>query len=358
MSGPTPILTTYISGSNLYFMLMDPATLKFWNTNTLAFETYNASNWAQYVIAMTEIGATGIFQAAFPTQIITITPTAIFYRQSGGSPVTSDAPPIQVGPPSGSNIAAINNDVSAAEILQQAADSAQGNVVIIGASTLINKLRILAQDTVQSHTIYRESLGTDPTYPINGSNVTFQLKSIPVVAASPFTSPQWSVFVTLNVSGTITPRSQVGFSLTDAYNGIITFDSAPASGTLISADYNYLWFPDASYSEWLIEAAQETLAGVSDPSQIIEGLIEVMLQYGLSHFAMARASFFGEQIRASGGDQSQDAQTKADFYLNMSKSAYAKAKELQTLFYQRQGQRNAPASGDIQHLWDPVSPIR
>ena len=358
MSGPTPIITTYISGANVYVVLTDPFSLKFWNTNTLAFETYNPANWSHYAIAMTEIGATGVYQAAFSSQIITITPTAIFYRQSGGSPSTSDAPPIQVGPPSGSNIAAINNDVSAAEILQQAADSAQGTVVIIGASSLINKLRILAQDTTQSHTIYSESLGTDPVFPINGSNVTFRLKSIPVVAAPPFSSPTWSVYITTNVSGTITPRNQTGFTLSDPFNGIVTFGSAPLSGTLITADYNYLWFPDASYNEWLVEAAQQTLAGVTDPASIVEGLVEPMLQYALSHFAMARASFFGEQIRASGGDQSQDAQSKADFYRNMAKDAYNKAVALQALYYQRQGQRYAPAYGDIQHNWDPITPIR
>lgn len=339
-------------------MLMDPATLKFWNTNTSAFETFNAAHWTVYAIAMTEIGSTGIFQATFPAAITTITPTAVFYRQASVSPATSDAPPIQVGPPSGANIAAINNDVSAAEILQQAADSAQGTVVIIGASSLINRLRILAADTVQSHTIYSESLGTDPVYPINGLNTTFRLKSIPVVAASPFLTPAWSVYITLNVGGVITARTQTGFDLDDVNNGIIIFDTAPASGTIISADYNYLWFADASYNEWLIEGAQQTIAGVDDPSDIQEGLIEAMLQFALAHFARARASFFGEQIRASGGDQSQDAQTKADFYNKMAKDCDKKGTDIRTAFYQSQGQALSPGYARISHIWDPISPPR
>ena len=322
-----------LTGQSVYIIIFN-ASGQVWNTSNLAFETYNVSNWSHYYISCTEAAGSGNYFVSVPSQIATAgNYTWTGYVRLGASPASGDTP------------------------------VSQGNFTIsstisTGMSALIQRLRILAQDTVNSHTIYSESLGTDSVYPINGSNTIFRLKSIPVAAATPFVTPAWSVYLTSNLNGTLTIRDQTAITLSDPTNGIIILSSAPASGTLITADYNYLWYADASYTEWLNEAAQQTLAGATDPTVIVEGLVEPMLQFALAHFARARSSFFGEQIRASGGDQSQDAQTKADFYDKMANNCDKKAQNLLDRYYQRQGQRNAPAYADINHNWDPISPKR
>ena len=321
------------TGNYVYIIVIN-ASKQIWNTNTLAFETANPSNWLDYLIAATELIGSGNYFVSFPSGITTAgNYTWTGYVRLGASAAPSDT-----------IAATANYSVSA---------SASS-----GMTALLQRLRVLAHDTVNSHTIYNESLGTDPVFPINGVNNLFRLKSINIAAATPFVTPAWSVYLTSNTSGIIDPRDQSAITVSDPVNGIIILSAAPQSGSTWTADYNYLWFADLFYTEWLNEAAQQTLAGVSDPTVMIEGLIEPMLQFALAHFARARASFFGEQIRASGGDQSQDAQTKADFYNTMAKSCDAKAQLLLDRYYQRQGQRNAPAWADINHSWDPISPIR
>lgn len=72
----------------LYARIMNPSGL-WWNGSS--FEAYNASNYSDYDIAMTEQGASGVYVADFPTAI-TSSGTYEYYvhRQAGGSPAEGD----------------------------------------------------------------------------------------------------------------------------------------------------------------------------------------------------------------------------------------------------------------------------
>lgn len=79
------------SGWTVYVVLKNKSG-QFWNTSSLAFETFNASNWTDYDISLTEQGSSGIYLGNFPSDISSAgTYNYYAYRQLGGSPAQSDA---------------------------------------------------------------------------------------------------------------------------------------------------------------------------------------------------------------------------------------------------------------------------
>lgn len=226
---------------------------------------------------------------------------------------------------------------------------------------LIASLRTIAEDTVTKKVIFSEQLGGSdmPAFPVDGTNRVFRLKNVPLADAAG--SPSY-VWLTIRGTGAV-QRSQAGFTITDQVNGIITFSVAPNPGTAnptdgVYVDYNYVWFTDAEYTELLNRAAQSTLAGVTDPTVIQEGLIEPMLQYALAGFWKARASRYAEKYESSGGDAGEKVQTVTQAYLSLAKAAEQRGDFLKLDFYKRQGQRELPSSQDMNVNFDPISPIR
>jgi hypothetical protein len=89
------IFADYSAGTTgLYAALWNPLDVgKYWNTSTLAFQTYASANWTagQYKIALSTDYGVGLFAADFPTQITT---KGLYcysvYLQGGASPATTD----------------------------------------------------------------------------------------------------------------------------------------------------------------------------------------------------------------------------------------------------------------------------
>lgn len=78
------------SSGTLYARLMNSAGLV-WNTSSAAFETYSASNYADYDLPMTEQGNSNVYVASFPTTILTAGTYEYFvHRQAGASPAEGD----------------------------------------------------------------------------------------------------------------------------------------------------------------------------------------------------------------------------------------------------------------------------
>jgi hypothetical protein len=63
-----------------------------YNTATPGFETYNASNYTSYDIAMTEQGATGDYFGNAPTGLSSAQYSIDYRKQAGASPAVSDLP--------------------------------------------------------------------------------------------------------------------------------------------------------------------------------------------------------------------------------------------------------------------------
>jgi hypothetical protein len=78
------------NADTIYFWLYNSQATQIFNTSTLAFETFNSSNYISYAFPATNQGG-GLFVANFPTSVTTagLYPVAA-YSQSGASPVEGD----------------------------------------------------------------------------------------------------------------------------------------------------------------------------------------------------------------------------------------------------------------------------
>lgn len=207
------------------------------------------------------------------------------------------------------------------------------------ADLLIN-LRTLASDTATSNSIRQEA----PIGKTDGANTNFRLQNWPVVAAS--------MYLTNGASF----RSQSGFTL-DPTTGIFVMGTAPTSAVSPwEADYCFYWFSDTDHVVFLTQAA--SFLGSTDMTSVDPGLIPALLHFALQQFWMRRSSQYAHRYASSGGTagHSVDVVTKA--FLDLAKTAEAKATTLRDDFYKRQGQRNAPSSGTQAYRVDPYTPRR
>src|SRR5437762_2107467 len=78
------------SGATIYAVIENEAG-QLWKVSTSTFEVFNAANWANYKVALTEQTGTGRFRGNFPTGIKASGLYNVEYRiQSGGTPVVAD----------------------------------------------------------------------------------------------------------------------------------------------------------------------------------------------------------------------------------------------------------------------------
>lgn len=219
-------------------------------------------------------------------------------------------------------------------------------------AALIVSLRSLASDTTDSNVIFGEKIG-DTQFVVDGTNKVFRLRNVPVVGT---VATAASVYLTR--PGT-SYRIQTGFTMTDMANGILTFTAAPTANENIYADYNYYFFSDAKYTEFLNEAASNILQDATDdPTTVEAGLIPAMLQYALAYFFKARASQYQNRYSSSGGEAGQSVESVAKGFTMLATAAEKRADTMREDFYKRQGQREAPSAAVTNYRIDPITPIR
>jgi len=130
---PFPIETTSASGVNLYAILHNPDG-RVWNAVNSAWETFNAGNWAQYAIALTEQSTTGYYRAAYPAAAVDVLATVVGYLRAGGAPAITDgatgASQVQ-----GVNVVALSENLDSAANLAASASAMVRGAVIAGTST-------------------------------------------------------------------------------------------------------------------------------------------------------------------------------------------------------------------------------
>jgi hypothetical protein len=162
-----------------------------WNTNTVAYENFNASNWANYAIALTQQGVTGYYVAAAPSDPVGTISSDVIYKQAGGSPATSDT------------FQTITHN--AGENVQQIAGSG-GAPVLLAAS------------------VNTEVQGTVQTGSISTSSFT---SSLSAALASAYVG-RTCVFMTGVLAGVATPI--LGYTPTNGVLSVSTLPSAPSNG--------------------------------------------------------------------------------------------------------------------------------
>jgi len=108
-----PIETAYQTGFTLYAIVHHPDG-RVANNVDEAWEAFNASNFADYAVALTEQGASGYYRGTYPAWISGVLTTEAVYLQADVNPAVGDAPTASLIHSQGTNLAAIGGGVAAA----------------------------------------------------------------------------------------------------------------------------------------------------------------------------------------------------------------------------------------------------
>lgn len=226
--------------------------------------------------------------------------------------------------------------------------------------SLILALRTLASDDTDAHLQTDETIGSNPSQPIDAANVNFRLGTIPVVPGSVFiTVASWPGHNGFRV------QDPALYELTDPENGLLTFQVTPPVGASLVCDYNYFYFKDAKYTEFLNQASENLQLAQSpaDPTTVPTGLTPALMQYALANFFKARYAQYASKYSSSGGAAGQSVQSVGEGYLKAAKMAEDRGDKLRDGFYTKQSQSLAPAYGGtttmgarIASAIDPITP--
>lgn len=208
---------------------------------------------------------------------------------------------------------------------------------------LIQRARILADDSPSANYIRGETLKPVP----DGARVRFFLDYQNIAKDS--------VFITKG-AGESNYRIASGFTV-DYGNGIVIFDSAPSAGLKpFEADYNFLWFNDNDYQNFLINGA--SYLGYASPDAVIDGLISSLLHFALYHYWLRRAGHYAHKYASTGGMASHSVDVVTKNYRDLADAAWKKGIQFRDDYYKRLGQREAPVSTSENYKIDPYTPIR
>lgn len=301
-------------GLNVYAVYYDSSNDL---ANGTGFETYSAAHWTSlYAMASTEQGSSGHYSNSDPAYLTAGgSYTIAFFERLGASAAVGD------------------RFIGAHNFTVESSDS------ITVPTALITKLRILANDTATSNFISAET----PVGTINSSNTHFRTQYQNLVSGSVYLSNA-TVF-----------RSQAGFTV-DATNGLLTFSPAPSDTTSV-VDYNFQWFTDTDYSEFLSDAAL-LLGSDNDPATVVDGLIMALLQYGLFYFYMRRATQYANKYASTGGQASQSVESVTGNFRKLAELSMDKGDQFRTDYYEKQGQQKNPAAAIVAIQFDPMTPRR
>lgn len=209
---------------------------------------------------------------------------------------------------------------------------------------LIQLLRLEVADT----TIANQLWGSTPQGVADGTNTHFRLQSTPVVPDS----------VYLTYLTNYRQQSSAGAWTLDPVTGIVTFNSPPAANTQITADYNFLWFDDGSYTNFLKLGCRMLDVGNTDPTTVEDGLVTALVKYSAHWSYMALATRYAALYPSSGGGVGQSVTDRLKNLLALADQAKKDGDDIRKMFYQRQGQRDLPVSADINYRFDPITPRR
>lgn len=128
----------YQVGVTVYCMIRRRSDGSVWNTalndGNGGFETWNAGNWTQYAITMTEQASSGLYAGEYPANIGVELTSTVFYAQAGGIPAALDAPGFLLSLSQGENIAGIAGSGQSAANLG-ASTGSQTTGALIGTPT-------------------------------------------------------------------------------------------------------------------------------------------------------------------------------------------------------------------------------
>ena len=213
-------------------------------------------------------------------------------------------------------------------------------------AALITSIRTKGNDTSTSNLVLGESPVGQGNQKNDGSNTHFRLQNTNLVTGS--------VYVTINTSY----RATTGFTM-DLVNGLVVFASAPAANANpFYIDYNFQWFTDTDYTDFITDATRDLGYSYVDPTTVPDTLIPALEQYALYYYWTRRASRYAHKYSSSGGSAGQQVDVVTENFLSLAKMAKKCGVDLRDDYYKKQGRQYDPASGTVTYQFDPMSPIR
>lgn len=122
--------------SRQFYFVEQHADGRFWNTNSGAWEAFDAADWADYAFTFSEYGGTGIYHHAYPIVDPDCLTTEFYYQMdsNGVSPAIGDTP-FGSGQSQGVDLFAVTANVLAAALLNAAVGTEEQGTVQTGANT-------------------------------------------------------------------------------------------------------------------------------------------------------------------------------------------------------------------------------
>lgn len=212
------------------------------------------------------------------------------------------------------------------------------------------EMRLLVRDPETAPSPYNLISQEAPGLP-QGQNfgdpttLVFYLSQKPIVASS--------VFITL---GTVIRQTAAAAGCTvDLVNGILTFAAAPAAQPFL-VDYNYNFFQDADYQEFIFQGMR--LIGLpGNLTQMVDELLAPAVYEGAkAYWYKGMATSYANRYRSSGGGMGQDVDVVTANYLKLAAKCEADAITMTDRYYTRQSQNKAPSSHFLNYGISRITP--
>lgn len=133
---PQKVFLGYTTGKTCYFLAFRPDTGQVLDAQSKTWVTFTLADLANYVMTLTEYDSSGFYSGEYPSDFtLDVLPTEVSYQQAGPAPAFPADTLIGVGQSQGSNVAAVNNSVNAADNMGASTASEEQGTVQSGSNT-------------------------------------------------------------------------------------------------------------------------------------------------------------------------------------------------------------------------------
>jgi hypothetical protein len=149
--------------------------------------------------------------------------------------------------------------------------------------------------------------------------------------------------------------SGAGKYTVNAANGQIIFGSAPSAGALLEVTYNFNWYADSEYYEFIVNAFQvctgspatgSTIADRADAAMLLmsDALMDALKQFVGWAFNERRADEYAHRFASSAAGQSTNIDVVTTNFGKLAERFYKRGVELRDGVYTRRGQQKEPGA--------------
>lgn len=208
-------------------------------------------------------------------------------------------------------------------------------------ATIITRIRTLIDDLAGDKSVFKENLRRAPIGDqVGSSNVNFQLNNRRIIAGS--------LFVSIDGGSFAAPTSE------DDTRGRFVTATPPTLALL--ATYDFQFFTDTEITT-IIDSAL-SFVGYTVTTNVPDGLLDPMVKWAAGDCFQALSSRAAPLYDAAAGNKNVRKSSITKSYLDLAKEKHAEATAERLAFFERKGEREAPAYGNIVISQTPYTPIR